>query len=165
MGGTISVLSAKSEKGTQRPDPNGFVLKFRVGREAVEQQSHQKRASSNKSNLSAHKRQRSASTSELGNISKLNSNLNVKPGNIKWLLTEVRGRLLLKDFEFIRLIGRGLMGKVHLARTLNSKKYLAIKSIKKSYIERHKDERHINNEKNILCAMRSSFCVKVWERY
>ena len=60
-------------------------------------------------------------------------------------------------------VGKGLMGIVRIARVKEKKLsgYCAIKMVQKSYIEKHKDQRHINFEREILMSMKSSFAVKV----
>jgi hypothetical protein len=44
-------------------------------------------------------------------------------------------------------IFEGLMGTVRLAKWKEKRTYLALKCIKKTYIIKHKDERHINFER------------------
>lgn len=68
----------------------------------------------------------------------------------------------LGDFDLGRTLGKGLMGTVRLAKTKEIKGYLAMKIISKSYIFKHKDERHINNERKIMMEINSSFCVKLF---
>lgn len=71
----------------------------------------------------------------------------------------------LNDFVMGRIIGKGLMGTVRLAKWKERKTYLAIKCIKKAYIYKHKDERHINNERKIMMDLDSSFCVKLFATF
>jgi tRNA A-37 threonylcarbamoyl transferase component Bud32 len=68
------------------------------------------------------------------------------------------------EFKFGRVIGKGLMGTVHIAsfQSDNKPHYVAIKSVRKDYIIRHHDERHIRNEKEILLSLNSPFCVKLF---
>ena len=59
-----------------------------------------------------------------------------------------------------RVIGYGLMGIVRLAKLKDCNGYFAIKSIRKDYVKRHHDDRHIRNEKEILMKLRSfPFCI------
>lgn len=53
------------------------------------------------------------------------------------------------------------MGTVRTAKTKNDK-YFAIKSISKEYIVKHKDQRHVQSEKEILGLMTSAFCIKLY---
>ena len=45
-----------------------------------------------------------------------------------------------------RVIGTGLMGTVRIVKFKNNNNHFALKSIKKDYINRHKDHRHVDNE-------------------
>ena len=67
----------------------------------------------------------------------------------------------IEDFEFGRIIGRGLMGTVRVCKTKNDK-YFVMKAISKDFIVKHRDERHIKNEKEILYSLNCSFCVKLF---
>jgi protein kinase A len=48
-----------------------------------------------------------------------------------------------------------LIGVVRIAKLKSSQGYIAVKAIRKDYVKRHHDERHIKNEKEILIAMKS----------
>jgi hypothetical protein len=84
---------------------------------------------------------------------------------MSWVLKECKTQLALQDFDMGKIIGKGLMGTVRMARIKNARlgpSYVAIKKIEKAYIERHKDERHINFEREILQSLGGShFCIKV----
>lgn len=58
-------------------------------------------------------------------------------------------------------IGRGLMGTVRIAKN-KSGKYLVFKAVRKDYVMKHNDMRHIQNEKDILRSLNNSFCVKLF---
>ena len=80
-----------------------------------------------------------------------------------WLAKNLlEGNSQLSDFDIGRIIGKGLMGTVRIARYNEKNSFVAIKSIKKRYIAKHKDERHINNERKIMMELNSSFCVKLF---
>lgn len=70
----------------------------------------------------------------------------------------------VNDFELGRVIGRGLMGTVRVAKTKNGK-FVVLKSIKKESISRHKDQRHIRNERDILYALDCRFCVRLFGHF
>ena len=85
-----------------------------------------------------------------------------------WVLRECRGAPGLQDFELGRVIGKGLMGTVRLARwrAARTAAYVAIKSVDKAYVMRHHDERHIEYEREILMALSSSaFCIKLFSAF
>lgn len=69
----------------------------------------------------------------------------------------------LNSFEYGRVIGRGLMGSVRIAKHKQTGLYVAIKSIRKEYIQKHRDQRHVASEKEVLTALsKSPFCVKLF---
>ena len=80
-----------------------------------------------------------------------------------WLIKEADydvSKLSMKSIEFKRVIGYGLMGIVRLAKLRDCNGYFAVKSIRKDYVKRHHDGRHIRNEKEILRKLRTSpFCI------
>lgn len=82
-----------------------------------------------------------------------------------WLVKKMPSQLVREtEFKFGRVIGKGLMGTVRIAsfQSENKPHYVAIKSVRKDYIIRHHDERHIRNEKEILLSLNSPFCVKLF---
>lgn len=92
--------------------------------------------------------------------------LQVSP-KASWLVKKMSQQTVWDtEFKFGRVIGKGLMGTVRIAsfQQANDAKplYVAIKSVRKDYIIRHRDERHIRNEKEILLSLTSPFCVKLF---
>jgi tRNA A-37 threonylcarbamoyl transferase component Bud32 len=88
-----------------------------------------------------------------------------------WLLKKANlTGIQLQDIEFGRIIGRGLMGTARVCKIKNQQKYFVMKSLRKDYIVKHNDQRHVNNEKEILTLMllhsqsnpASNFCVKLF---
>jgi len=53
------------------------------------------------------------------------------------------------------------MGTVRIAKNKNNK-FLVFKGVKKEYVVKHNDQRHVQNEKDILKALNCSFCVKLF---
>lgn len=85
---------------------------------------------------------------------------------LKWLVKDFhKSNLLLNDFEMGKIIGMGLMGTVQIAKLKDKNIYLAIKSIKKTYIMKHKVARHINNERKIMMDLTSNLCVKLFASF
>jgi protein kinase A len=86
---------------------------------------------------------------------------------VPWLVKKMPPRAASSmdtfDFKNEQVLGVGLMGTVRLARCVNCKDpaYVAVKSIRKDYIAKHNDQRHINNEKEILTLMTSPFCIQL----
>eukprot|EP01031_Cornospumella_fuschlensis_P031332 gene31332-37861_t len=82
---------------------------------------------------------------------------------LPWLIkkTKFSHNYTLASFEYGRVIGRGLMGTVRVCKTSDDK-YFVMKSIKKDYIVRHHDERHVKNEKEVLSTLSSPFCIRLF---
>jgi serine/threonine protein kinase len=53
------------------------------------------------------------------------------------------------------------MGTVRIAKNKNGK-YLVFKAVRKDYVNKHNDHRHIQNERDILRTLNCSFCVKMF---
>lgn len=63
---------------------------------------------------------------------------------------------------FVFFIGTGLMGTVRITKSRKNDKYLVLKGIRKDFIFKHNDQRHIQNEKEVLKTLNCSFCVKLF---
>jgi serine/threonine protein kinase len=53
------------------------------------------------------------------------------------------------------------MGTVRIAKNKNGK-YMVFKAVRKDYVVKHNDHRHIQNERDILRALNCSFCVRLF---
>lgn len=109
-----------------------------------------------------------------GRLSKRDSKSNLlakgRPSFRGGLRTSSRAGWLLKDaniqnattdsFEYSRVIGQGVMGSVRIAKYKGNNSYVAIKSIRKDYVLKHNDHRHIQNEKYLLSSLDSPFCIR-----
>mmetsp|Transcript_17796 Transcript_17796/g.19285 ORF Transcript_17796/g.19285 Transcript_17796/m.19285 type:complete len:447 (+) Transcript_17796:341-1681(+) len=71
----------------------------------------------------------------------------------------------LNDFEFGKVIGKGLMGTVRVCKITKKNKYFVLKSIRKDYIEKHHDHRHIRNERLVLSTLTSLFCTRYFGNF
>lgn len=67
------------------------------------------------------------------------------------------GKPVLTDFIILKVIGRGVMGKVLLVRHKRTGKLFALKSVHKQWILSHNQTRSAQSERNILAAFRESF--------
>ena len=83
---------------------------------------------------------------------------------VPWLLKDATlTGIDLSTYEFGRVIGRGLMGSVRIAKHKQQGYFVAIKSIKKDYIQRHHDHRHISSEREVLASLGGgNFCVRLF---
>mmetsp|Transcript_33500 Transcript_33500/g.77425 ORF Transcript_33500/g.77425 Transcript_33500/m.77425 type:complete len:437 (-) Transcript_33500:346-1656(-) len=68
----------------------------------------------------------------------------------------------VKKFEVDRIIGMGLMGTVRIAKWKKDNTYCVVKAIKKDYVTRHNDGRHVQNERRILNDLDHPFIVRLF---
>ena len=67
----------------------------------------------------------------------------------------------LKDFKFLKIIGRGSFGKVWLVQKLDTQKYYAMKIIKKSDALKNNQRIYMKNEKEIMQKLTCPFIVQL----
>lgn len=72
------------------------------------------------------------------------------------------GRYNLSDFNFLRTLGVGSFGRVHLVQSVHNKHFYAIKVLRKSHVVKMKQVEHANNEHNVLSMVRHPFLVNLW---
>lgn len=72
------------------------------------------------------------------------------------LLKKMRVPLSARDFEPIKIIGRGAFGEVRLCRTKENE-YVAVKKLKKSEMIYKNQIKHIMAEKDVLSTLKSSW--------
>ncbi len=65
-----------------------------------------------------------------------------------------------KSIKLERVIGRGLMATVAIAKLENKNIYFALKKLSISEIDKYKDHRHVKHELEILTKLNSPFCIK-----
>ncbi|KAF9401002.1 hypothetical protein BGX21_002950 [Mortierella sp. AD011] len=63
---------------------------------------------------------------------------------------EQRKKASVEDFQLIRVLGKGCMGKVFLVREHKSKKLFALKAISKEWVILQREIEHTKSERNIL---------------
>jgi serine/threonine protein kinase len=54
------------------------------------------------------------------------------------------------------------MGTVRVCKTIKNGKYFVLKSVRKDFIHKHNDFRHVKNEKAVLTALNSPYCIKLF---
>ncbi|RKP07476.1 molecular mechanism For the regulation of protein kinase B Akt By hydrophobic motif phosphorylation, partial [Thamnocephalis sphaerospora] len=64
-----------------------------------------------------------------------------------------RRKVSLADFELCRVLGRGSMGKVFLARDTSTRNYYALKTIAKHRLLEHQELQHARSERDILATL------------
>ena len=70
--------------------------------------------------------------------------------------------ITLKDFEILRLIGKGSFAKVYLVRNKSNQKIYSMKKLDKPFIKQNRQEQHIINERILLSKMDNPFLVKLY---
>ena len=71
-------------------------------------------------------------------------------------------RYTLTDFNFIRTLGTGSFGRVHLVRSCHNTRFYAIKVLNKDRVVRMKQVEHTNSEREMLERVRHPFLVNLW---
>ncbi len=111
----------------------------------------------------------SRSISDLGRLERQSSSLSKQGGmssgasKFKWLLkTGSFPTPSLAHLETERIIGKGLMGTVRIVKIKDKPFYCALKAIRKDYIVKHKDGRHMENERRIMLQLNCPFCIKLF---
>jgi protein kinase X len=84
-----------------------------------------------------------------------------KKSNASSKSVEVKSKVLLSEFEFIKTIGTGSFGRVKLARHKKTNKIYAIKMLKKAEIIKLKQMDHIYSEYTILSMLNHPFIVEL----
>ena len=71
-------------------------------------------------------------------------------------------RFRVDDIQMGRILGTGLMGTVRVARLKKEGMYCAIKTIRKDYICKFNDGRHVRNERRILLEINHPFVLSLF---
>lgn len=72
------------------------------------------------------------------------------------------GRYKLSDFQFLRTLGTGSFGRVHLVRSQHNQRFYAIKVLRKQHVVKMKQVEHANNEHHVLSMVRHPFLINLW---
>ncbi|KEI39205.1 uncharacterized protein L969DRAFT_87146 [Mixia osmundae IAM 14324] len=71
-------------------------------------------------------------------------------------------RYALTDFNFVKTLGTGSFGRVHLVRSCHNKRHYAVKVLSKERVVRMKQVEHTNSEREMLERVRHPFLVNLW---
>ena len=71
-------------------------------------------------------------------------------------------RYNLADFAFIRTLGTGSFGRVHLVRSKHNSRSYAVKVLSKDRVVKMKQVEHTNSEREMLERVRHPFLVNLW---
>lgn len=71
-------------------------------------------------------------------------------------------RYSLTDFTFLRTLGTGSFGRVHLVRSQHNSRSYAVKVLSKDRVVKMKQIEHTNSEREMLERVRHPFLVNLW---
>jgi hypothetical protein len=77
-------------------------------------------------------------------------------------LRKTSSRYALVDFNFIKTLGTGSFGRVHLVRSCHNSRYYAVKVLNKERVVKMKQVEHTNSEREMLERVRHPFLVNLW---
>ena len=78
------------------------------------------------------------------------------------LSRKTSSRYNLADFTFIRTLGTGSFGRVHLVRSQHNSRSYAVKVLSKDRVVKMKQVEHTNSEREMLERVRHPFLVNLW---
>ncbi|KZV64012.1 kinase-like protein [Peniophora sp. CONT] len=73
-----------------------------------------------------------------------------------------QGRYRSVDFDFMRTLGTGSFGRVHLVRSVSNHRFYTVKVLNKDKTVAHRQIDHASNEVNVLLAVQHPFIIKLW---
>ncbi|KAL8371504.1 hypothetical protein RB595_001342 [Gaeumannomyces hyphopodioides] len=73
-----------------------------------------------------------------------------------------RSKYTLGDFEFLRTLGTGSFGRVHLVQSRHNRRFYAIKVLKKAQVVKMKQVEHTNDERKMLGQVKNPFLITLW---
>jgi len=97
------------------------------------------------------------SVSSMGTLTINSPNMSVTSSQRK-----TSSRYALGDFEFIRTLGTGSFGRVHLVRSRHNTRYYAVKVLSKERVVKMKQVEHTNSEREMLERVRHPMLVNLW---
>lgn len=88
--------------------------------------------------------------------------LSPTPSHASSTSRKTSSRYNLNDFTFIRTLGTGSFGRVHLVRSQHNSRSYAIKVLSKERVVKMKQVEHTNSEREMLERVRHPFLVNLW---
>ena len=76
-------------------------------------------------------------------------------------LTDRRSKITIKDFEPLKIIGRGAYGEVRLCRWLASNELVAIKKMKKKDMINKNEIEHLRAERSVLSKSSNPWIIEL----
>lgn len=68
----------------------------------------------------------------------------------------------VQSFDLYRIVGQGLMGTVRVAQLKSEGTWCALKAVRKDYVTKHNDGRHVQNERDLLLELQHPFIVRLF---
>lgn len=84
------------------------------------------------------------------------------PSQSSSLARKTSSRYNLADFTFIRTLGTGSFGRVHLVKSQHNSRSYAVKVLSKERVVKMKQVEHTNSEREMLERVRHPFLVNLW---
>ncbi|KAK4057700.1 cAMP-dependent protein kinase catalytic subunit [Microbotryomycetes sp. JL221] len=95
-------------------------------------------------------------------VSTASNVLSPTPSQTSSTSRKTSSRYNLNDFTFIRTLGTGSFGRVHLVRSQHNSRSYAIKVLSKERVVKMKQVEHTNSEREMLERVRHPFLVNLW---
>lgn len=92
----------------------------------------------------------------------LTATMSPNPSMTSSLARKTSSRYALNDFIFMRTLGTGSFGRVHLVRSRHNTRYYAVKVLAKERVVKMKQVEHTNSEREMLERVRNPFLVNLW---
>ncbi|KAL8286266.1 hypothetical protein RQP46_004754 [Phenoliferia psychrophenolica] len=92
----------------------------------------------------------------------LSPNPSMTPSQASSAARKTSSRYNLADFTFIRTLGTGSFGRVHLVRSQHNSRSYAVKVLSKERVVKMKQVEHTNSEREMLERVRHPFLVNLW---
>lgn len=95
-------------------------------------------------------------------ISAVSNVMSPTPSQASSTSRKTSSRYNLSDFTFIRTLGTGSFGRVHLVRSQHNQRSYAVKVLNKERVVKMKQVEHTNSEREMLERVRHPFLVNLW---
>lgn len=95
-------------------------------------------------------------------ISAVSNVMSPTPSQASSTSRKTSSRYNLSDFTFIRTLGTGSFGRVHLVRSQHNHRSYAVKVLNKERVVKMKQVEHTNSEREMLERVRHPFLVNLW---
>ncbi len=130
--------------------------KVKIAKEYIERKYNLKMAKSNEVNTIIEK----INSLDISDDEKLRMLKELKHAESEELRNKLK-KQTIRDYESIRIIGRGAFGEVHVCRVIKTGEIVAIKKIKKEVLIKKNQIIHIRNEQLFMSKVKSPWIVEL----